>query len=206
MLLLLPAAITAIIWLARWLFVISSNTKAGGKPLPGPPGKPFVGNPFDIPPYHSWLKFKEWADTYGPIFRLNLMGRQHIVLSTEKAANDLLRERGSYCSSREFLPMASGIVYGEMRPLLLPYNDRWRRGRKLMHQLTMPAAADSYLPVQDYESKKLLVSLLETPASYDKWLGLYASGVVFRIGFSKWIETGDEPAIKRIIQVVHNLE
>jgi hypothetical protein len=87
-------------------------------------GKPLVGNLFEIPPYHSWLKFKEWADTYGPVFRLNLMGRQHVVLSTEKIANDLLRERGSYYSSREFLPMASGIVSGEMRPLLLPYNGK----------------------------------------------------------------------------------
>ncbi|KAF5979386.1 cytochrome P450 monooxygenase [Fusarium bulbicola] len=229
MLLAWSAAIIAIVWLARVLLVSSSNAKGGGKPLPGPPGmssalysvlsfqepsltdhdaqgKPLVGNLFEIPQYHSWLKFKEWADTYGPIFRLNLAGRQHVVLSTEKIANDLLRERGSYYSSREFLPMASGIVSREMRPLLLPYNDRWRRGRKLMHQLTMPAAADSYQPVQDYESKKLLVSLLETPASYEKWFELYASGVVFRIGFGKWIETGDEPAVKRIVQVNRNLE
>ncbi|KAF5594892.1 cytochrome p450 [Fusarium subglutinans] len=70
----------------------------------------------------------------------------------------------------------------------------------------MLAAADSHQPVQDYESKKLLVSLLETPASYEKWFERYASGVVFRIGFGKWIETCDEPAVKRIIQVVHNLE
>lgn len=86
------------------------------------PGKPIVGNLFEIPPYHSWLKFKEWADKYGPMFRLNLAGRQHVVLSTEKIANDLLRERGTYYSSREFLPMASGILSNEMRPLLLPYN------------------------------------------------------------------------------------
>jgi len=28
----------------------------------------------DIPPYHSWLKFKAWADQYGPIFKLNIAG------------------------------------------------------------------------------------------------------------------------------------
>ncbi|CVL08709.1 related to cytochrome p450 [Fusarium mangiferae] len=198
MLLVWIAAIIAIAWL---VLGSSSNTKGSGKPLPGPPGKPLVGNLFEILQYHSWLKFKEWADTYGPIFRLNLAGRQHVLLSTEKIASDLLRERGSYYSSREFLPMASGIVSREMRPLLLPHN-----GRKLMHQLTMPAAADSYQTVQDYESKKLLMSLPETPATYVKWFQLYASGGIFRIGFGKLIETGDQPAVKRIIQVVHNLE
>lgn len=52
----------------------------------------------------------------------------------------------------------------------------------------------------------MLVSLLEKPGKYDKWFEFYASGVVFRIGFGKWIETGEEPEVKRIIQVNHNLE
>ncbi|KAF5250670.1 hypothetical protein FANTH_4113 [Fusarium anthophilum] len=70
----------------------------------------------------------------------------------------------------------------------------------------MPAATDLYQPVQDYEPKKLLVSLLGTPAVYYKWLEGYASGVVFKIELGKWKETCDEPAVKRIIQVSHNLE
>lgn len=85
-------------------------------------GKPLLGNFFDIPPYHSWLKFKQWADIYGPLFQLNLIGRRLVVISTEKVANDLLRERGSFYSSREYLPMASGILSHNMRPLLQPYD------------------------------------------------------------------------------------
>ncbi|CAI6027363.1 unnamed protein product [Clonostachys chloroleuca] len=188
------------------MIVSASRARGGQRPLHGPPGKLLVGNLFDIPPYHSWLKFKQWGDTYGPLFRLNLVGRQLVVISTEKVANDLLRERGNLYSSREYLPMASGIVSRNMRPLLLPYNDRWRRGRKLMHQLTMPTAADSYQPVQDYESKRMLSSLIDNPRKYDKWFELYASGVVFRIGFGKWIETGEELEVKRIMEVNHNLE
>ncbi|KAL4878052.1 cytochrome P450 [Aspergillus karnatakaensis] len=201
MLLTWVVAISAIAWL---LARFTPRAKHDKRILPGPPGKPLVGNLLDIPPHHSWLKFKDWADEYGPIFRLNLGGRQHVVLSTEKAANDLLRERGTYYSSREYLPMASGILSRELRPLLLPYNDRWRRGRRLMHQLTMPVAADSYQPVQDYESKKLLVSLLQDPAGYEKWFEQYASGVILRVGFGKWLESADQ--IERIIRVNHNLE
>lgn len=87
-------------------------------------GKPLVGNLLDIPPYHSWLKFKEWSDIYGPIFKLNIAGRTHVVLSTEKIANDLLRERGSLYSSREYLPFASGLLSNNLRPLFLPYNGK----------------------------------------------------------------------------------
>lgn len=81
-----------------------------------------AGNLFDIPPYHSWLKFKEWSDVYGPIFRLNLTGRNHVVVSTEKVANDLLRERGGLYSSREQLQSAAVLLPDNLRPLLLPHN------------------------------------------------------------------------------------
>ncbi|KAJ5233208.1 uncharacterized protein N7469_004974 [Penicillium citrinum] len=142
-----------------------------GIPLPGPPGKPFVGNLLDIPKVHSWLRFKEWADEYGPIFQLNIASRKHVVVSQEKIANDLLRERGSIYSSREYLPFASG-----------------------------------YEPVQDYESKRLLVSFLKAPQDYEKWFERYACGVVYRLGFGRWIETGQETDFRRIVRVGKEVE
>lgn len=75
-----------------------------------------------------------------------------------------------------------------------------------MHHLTMSSAADSYQPVQDYESKKLLVSLLRNPSQYEKWFEQYASGVVYCIGFGRWIETGEESDFKRVIKVAKTVE
>lgn len=88
-------------------------------------GKPVVGNLLDLPPRHSWLKFKEWSDQYGPVFRLNLVGQDHIVLSTEKVANELLRERGNIYSSREQSPAAVQLLGGNLRPLFLPHNGKF---------------------------------------------------------------------------------
>jgi hypothetical protein len=77
-----------------------------------------------IPPHHSWLKFKEWADQYGRIIRFTILGRENVVLSTERAANDLLRERGTLYSSREHLVMASDMLSDNLRPLLLGYDGK----------------------------------------------------------------------------------
>lgn len=84
--------------------------------------------------------------------------------------------------------------------------DLWRRGRKLMHQLTTSTVVSSYQPVQDYESKRLLASFLEAPRAYEKWFERYASGVVYRLGFGRWIETGEEADFKRIVRVGKELE
>lgn len=88
----------------------------------GHSGLPLLGNLLQIPPQHSWLQFKAWADEYGPIFRLKLGLREHVVISSETIANDLLRERGNYYSSREQVPMAAELLSDNLRPLLLPYN------------------------------------------------------------------------------------
>lgn len=32
---------------------------------PGPRGLPFVGNAYQIPPDHQWLKFDQWVAEYG---------------------------------------------------------------------------------------------------------------------------------------------
>lgn len=96
----------------------------GSRYPPGPPGKPLVGNLLDIPKQHSWLQFKKWADQYGPLMRLTLAGNEHYVVSTEKVANDLLRERGSLYSSRAQAPASAQLLSNNLRPVLLPYNGK----------------------------------------------------------------------------------
>jgi len=85
-------------------------------------GLPFLGNLLQMPPKHSWLLFKQWADEYGPVFRFTIGTQNNIVVSTEKIANDLLRERGNLYSSREQLVFAAELMSHNLRPLFLPYN------------------------------------------------------------------------------------
>jgi cytochrome P450 len=111
--------------------------------------EPIVRNLLGIPPYHSWLKFKAWADQYGPIFKLNIVGRDHVVVSTEKIANDLMRERSILYSSREQFPMVPQLLSDNLRPLFPPHGELWRKGRKLMHHLITLVVVNSYQPIQE---------------------------------------------------------
>lgn len=109
-------------------FVLRSSKRPppkGTRYPSGPPGKPLVGNLLDIPKSHSWIQFKAWADTYGPLMRLTLAGTEHYVISTEKVANDLLRERGSMYSSRFQAPASAELLSRNLRPVLLPYNGKF---------------------------------------------------------------------------------
>ncbi|ORY08946.1 cytochrome P450 [Clohesyomyces aquaticus] len=201
----LPILITTLLAIIVTRFWRRSRLPKGTRLPPGPPGVPFLGNLPQIPAVHAWIKFKQWSDQYGPIFRLNLAGGNHYVVSTEKIANDLLRGRGMIYSSREQLPSAAVLLSDNKRMLFLPHGELWRKQRKMMHHFAMPSAAASYQPSQLAESSRLLRNMIREPAKYEKWLELYAAGLVFRLAYGKVIES-DDAELKAIQSVVHTVE
>ncbi|KAK5164027.1 uncharacterized protein LTR77_010118 [Saxophila tyrrhenica] len=182
----------------------------GTKYPPGPSRKPLIGNLLDIPPTHSWLQFKKWSDQYKTkILRLTMAGQEHYIISSERVANDLLRERGAIYSSRPVAPASAELLSNNLRPVLLPYNDRsdtWRNGRKFMHSVANAKVASQYHATQELESTRMIVGLIREPRRYEHWLELYSAAVVFRLAFGKRIETGEEEVVRRIMKVNHTLE
>lgn len=67
---------------------------------PGPALVPWVGRVHDLPIEYMWLKFAEWAKTYGPLYRTQMLGDYFIVISDEKVAEDLLVKRGKIYGDR----------------------------------------------------------------------------------------------------------
>lgn len=101
--------------------------------------------------------------------------------------------------------MAAKLLSHNMRPVLLPYGEVWRNGRKLMHHLTMPAAARRYEPTQEEESIRVLYDLMLDTSKYEQWFERYAAGVIMRLAFGQTIITGQEEYIRRIYQILRNL-
>jgi hypothetical protein len=70
------------------------------KNFPGPYLLPYIGRVHDLPINYVWIKFKEWADLYGPIYRTKMLGAKFIIISDEKIAEDLLVKRAKIYSDR----------------------------------------------------------------------------------------------------------
>lgn len=79
--------------------------------------------------------------------------------------------------------MTQGIMSGNSRIVLMPYNDQWRTLRKIMHRIL--TVASLYMPFEDLESKQLLWDYLEKP---DRWWsanGRYANSVIMSVIFGR---------------------
>jgi hypothetical protein len=68
--------------------------------FPGPRLFPLIGRIHDLPRFGMWLKFKEWADIYGPIYQTKMLNQDFIILSDETIAEELLVKRGHIYSGR----------------------------------------------------------------------------------------------------------
>lgn len=79
---------------------VAKKKRADGSSFPGPRLFPLVGRVHDLPVNYMWLKFKEWADIYGPIYSTSMFGSVFIIVSDEEIAEELLVKRAKYNSDR----------------------------------------------------------------------------------------------------------
>ncbi|EXJ96299.1 hypothetical protein A1O1_01425 [Capronia coronata CBS 617.96] len=202
-------AFVCLIAFVQCIRFLRPRRQKGTKQLPGPKGLPFIGSANELKKGQDgyfWYKFTEWGRKYGPICQYTAYGRVNVVVSTEKIANDLLRERGDIYSSREQMPMGSQLMSDNKRALLLPYGDAWRRVRKLQHHVTQVKAATSYQPLQMKESARLVHDLVLEPKRYKTLFQRYASALILRLTYGTKIETGEEDIVRLVYENQVNFE
>jgi len=102
---------------------------------------------------------KQWADKYGEIFYTKVGLSHFIWLSSPSAVKDLMDKRGSIYSSRAASPMINMTSNNE-RVNFLPYGEKWRTIRNILHSALSLEASSNYKPVQDFESKQAAWEIL----------------------------------------------
>ncbi|KAJ5183808.1 Oxidoreductase FAD/NAD(P)-binding [Penicillium capsulatum] len=61
-------------------------------PIPGPPGIPFVGNIWDVDPQTPLLSMDRLAETYGPIFKMTVLGKTRVIISSRDLLDEVCDE------------------------------------------------------------------------------------------------------------------
>ncbi|KAF2787573.1 cytochrome P450 [Melanomma pulvis-pyrius CBS 109.77] len=157
------------------------NAKYNPRGLPGPALIPWVGRIHDLPINYMWLKFHEWADTYGPIYRTKMLGANFIVISDETIAEEILVKRGKVYSDRPQIRslVDSKSTHGSMEYLpLMGKNQYWARQRKFTHSYLTEASNAQYHGIMEFEVKRWLNILLTEPDNFGFSLEDMASKVM----------------------------
>lgn len=136
-----------------------------GKPIPGPPKLPLVGNLLQI---KSPITFKKWAREYGELYEVQFGPAQRwVFLNSPQVVKDLLEKQSAVTSTRPRF-LSARIVSGDRRMVLMPYGSKWRTLRSIIHPLLTPKAASLLQPAQEFESKQLLWDIYKSTKSTDQ--------------------------------------
>ncbi|THU89922.1 cytochrome P450 [Dendrothele bispora CBS 962.96] len=189
---------------AAIIYLVFAYTRRGNKHYPqGPPGIPIVGNALQIPNDRQWLKFHEWKKEYGDVMRITVLGHPSIILSSLKAANDLLESRGTIYSNRPDAIMAGelvgwnrGLGYAQM------HSPRFREFRRLFHQFMGPraCATEDILHVQERENLRLLGKLLDDPEHFVNHARDCTSSTILLLSYGYPSYSGDPLRLVKIAE------
>ncbi|TKA75943.1 hypothetical protein B0A55_05884 [Friedmanniomyces simplex] len=154
------------------------------KKLPGPRGLPVIGSVHELPEKNSWLKFHEWGQKYGPIYQVNLAGTNHIWITRDKIARDLLTKRSAIYSDRPFIPALEqdNRTSGQYLPLM-SRNEKWIRQRKFAKQIMDTSEKASFYGYPELESVRLLFELMSEPAKYNIAMESFIARVTSRLAW-----------------------
>ncbi|KAI8941340.1 hypothetical protein NX059_002565 [Plenodomus lindquistii] len=155
------------------------------------PGLPLLGNTLQLPATDLGPYLQKLGEKYGEMFTLKLGRSYWVILNSRRTAEELLSKRASIYSSRMNLPTAHNILSDQKRMVLMPYNDKWREQRKIMHQV-LNVKQSIFRPYQDLESKTLMYQVLEDPQKWYLSLARYASSVILSVVFGARTKMGDD--------------
>lgn len=202
------AGVTAIVYLLYRQVTTYRGAPHGLKALPGPKGYPVIGSILEFPRTFSYHKFTEWAQTYGPIYQVNIAGTTHIVISDVEIASDLMALRGAQYSDRPSLVMLHELVSRTGNLGASPQNKYWKNARKLAAARLADSPLEAWNTVQVDEARRLVDDLLKDTSRYEYLFERYSSLVMLRMLYDKKTsDTKDEENhVRTITAIVRTLE
>ena len=171
---------------------------------PSIPGLPIIGNTHQIPPLNQGLWGKAMGEKHGEMFTARIGGSTWVFLSSSRVVNDLMEKRSSIYSSRQYMPFASGLLSSNSRMVLMPYGDRWRLLRRILHSVLNKTNMPTFEPFQDVESRNLLHDYLINPEKWFEANQRYANSVIMSVVFGRRMRMSD-PDTRELFETSNEL-
>ncbi|KAJ3553236.1 hypothetical protein NM688_g3719 [Phlebia brevispora] len=173
---------------------------------PSPSGLPFLGNIFQIPFAEAWRTFAQWKEELGPVFSLNMAGKDFIVLNTLEAAMELLDRRSRIYSDRPQMITAGEIICNNCSVGHIEYGAKWRKMRRATHDIMHVKALQAFEQHQEHDAAILVSNLLESPSRWDPHVRHAASSSAYSVAYGEHLSSKESYiVVERTLEFIHAL-
>ncbi|TFY66046.1 hypothetical protein EVG20_g5047 [Dentipellis fragilis] len=167
-------------------FVVSSIRRRRALPLPpGPAGLPILGNFLSLPAEQQWVTFANWSKALqSDLISVWNFGHLTLVLNSKKLAKELYERRSAKYSDRPAFVIFQ-LTGWDFNAAFLPYSDKWRARRRLLHATLHERAAQEYHPLQRAKAYGLLCKLHSDPENFESHITSLAGDVAIAVAYGK---------------------
>ncbi|CAN6709050.1 unnamed protein product [Malus baccata var. baccata] len=143
------------------LVIFWKRSRARGlKSPPGPWKLPIIGNLHQMVgplPHHT---LRDLAKKHGPIMHLKLGQLDAVIISSAKAAREVLKTHELAFAQRPIVLAAEAMSFGQGGIIFAPYGDLWRSLRKIcIFELLSAKRVQSFRSVREEEVRNLMESI-----------------------------------------------
>ncbi|KAI3616408.1 cytochrome p450 [Moniliophthora roreri] len=171
--------LVGVVIMYRVLSVRRARALSNPNGLPTPPGPkplPIIGNVFDIPREKESESYWKFAQDYGDLVFLSVLGKTILVVNSYETANELFEKRGNNYSDRNDLPMINDLMGWD-----------WSFGHMPQFQSSVISA---FWPTQLKEAHKLIRRMLHHPDDLVNHLRYNSASTIMNVTYG--IEIADE--------------
>ncbi|KAI0755470.1 cytochrome P450 [Irpex lacteus] len=173
--------------------------------LPSPPSDPIIGHLRYMPDIDTRdTVFYEWAQKYGDVFVLHVLGKPIVVINSEKAAIEIMEKRSATYGDRPPIPMLERCGWKDGL-IIARYGQNWTAQRKMVQQPLAKATIPEYGGIQEEAVNLLLHGLSEQPQNYYRLLRRYNASVLLDVIYGHRISSFEDEYYKlaESIDVLH---
>ncbi|KAI0099068.1 cytochrome P450 [Nemania sp. FL0031] len=111
---------------------------------------------------------------------LSMGTKTWVLLNSERVLNEIIAKRAGVTHERPYFPIAGGLVSRNYR-LFLQKTEKWREGRRLLHQLMMGEHSKAHSNLAEETSLGLLQAYLDEPNAWYAHNYRYPLAIIYRI-------------------------
>ncbi|PKU80604.1 Cytochrome P450 71D7 [Dendrobium catenatum] len=140
---------------------LNQHQLQSSKQAPGPKNLPIIGSIHHLlgrrPPHRA---LRDLSAVYGPIMRLKLGEIGAIVISSPKAAKEIMQTHDIIFASRPITPTIDALLYGGKNLVFASYGEFWRQMRRLcINELLSSKRVHCFRAIREKEISYLIQSI-----------------------------------------------
>ncbi|QRW03318.1 cytochrome P450 family protein [Ceratobasidium sp. AG-Ba] len=148
-----------------------------------------------------WLTFAKYNEQHGPIVTARMLHQNMILVDDPRIATDLFEKKAAQYSDR-YVSEVAKLGGWDHDIIFMGYNPTLKYYRTLLQRALNNRVSLDYVPLQEYEVRRYMRRLVETPEKFMKHIHLLSASIAIRMVYGYKVDSADDRFVQAAEEVM----